>query len=117
MERLTQPPILTGTTVTQTGSETTTVVANAGSGVISTFGANLASDAKAEFIVTNDQVSASSMVMVNVVNWPGTWDGSAGIPVATLGTITSGQFTIVLHNTDDAAFGVARITQIAFAVL
>lgn len=85
------------TAVTQLTSITTTVVANTASGVITTVASTLAADAAATFTVTNDNVTATSVISLTA-STQGT-----GTPVATINSRGSGTFNIKLYNVGSAA--------------
>lgn len=97
--------------VTQGTSVTTAVTANGLSGVITTFAQTLAADAENTFTVNNSKVTASSLPLLSVI-YPA---ASNGVPVATVGTVADGSFTIVLTNAGTAALNAA--VKIGFAVL
>jgi hypothetical protein len=102
-------------TVTQGTSITTGVTASAPAGVITTFSAALAADASAEFTVTNTFVSASSVVLANIVDYAGT-DSTNGIPVVKVDTIGAGSFKIVISNAHSAN-ALSGVLKIGFIVV
>jgi hypothetical protein len=103
-------PNFVKTTVTQGTSITTGVTASAPAGVITTFSAAIAAQASAEFTVTNTFVSASSVVLANIVDYAGT-DSTNGIPVVKVDTIGAGSFKIVISNahSTNALSGVLKV--------
>lgn len=103
------------TTVTQGTSVTTTVVASSVSGVITTFAQTAATDTAVEFTVTNTLVSATDRVLVNIVDYSGTY-ATNGNPVVSVDTIGAGSFKIVIVNTHSAN-ALSGVLKIAFVVL
>jgi hypothetical protein len=103
-------PNFVKTTVTQGTSITTGVTASAPAGVITTFSAAIAAQASAEFTVTNTFVSASSVVLANIVDYAGT-DSTNGIPVVKVDSIGSTSFKIVISNahSTNALSGVLKV--------
>jgi hypothetical protein len=103
-------PNFVKTTVTQGTSITTGVTASAPAGVITTFSAAIAAEASAEFTVTNTFVSASSVVLANIVDYAGA-DSTNGIPVVKVDSIGSTSFKIVISNahSTNALSGVLKV--------
>lgn len=81
-------------TVTQATSATTAVTMNNKNGVITTVAQTLAADTELTFTVNNSNVTTTSNVILSVI-YPA---ASAGTPVAYVGTVSAGSFTVVLTN-------------------
>lgn len=103
-------PLVTKANVTQGTSITTGVTANGSAGIITTVSSTLAAETTAEFTVTNSSVSASSVVLVSVADYSGTY-GTNGIPVVSVDTIGAGSFKVDLTNTHgtNALNGIVKI--------
>jgi hypothetical protein len=85
--------VLTKGTATQLTNITTGVTVNASAGVITTVSSTLAANASATFIVTNDKVVPSSVVVVTSNS-----SASAGLAVATLTDVRDGDFSVTITN-------------------
>jgi hypothetical protein len=90
--------------VTQASSITTGVTCNAYSGVITTVSQTIAHSSEADFVVTNNQVAASDVVLVCVKSTT-----SAGTFIAAVAAVANGQFTVRLTNLHASASGDAAI--------
>lgn len=99
-------------TVTQATSITTGVTLNARNGIITTVSSTLAADTEATFTVTNSAVVAGSNVILGVT-YPA---ASAGTPVANVGAISNGSFTVVLTNVNPSN-ALNAVVKIGFVVL
>lgn len=100
-----------GGTVTQATSITTGVTLNTSSGQITTVSTTLAAAAEAEFVVTNSQVAATDVVIVNLAV-----TSSAGTPIAVVSRVAAGSFTILVANLH-AANALDNTLVINFAVI
>lgn len=89
-------------TITQLTSLTTGVTVNSTAGVITTVPATLASNATASFVVTNNRVAATSVVVAGVQAYSGTF-GTNGIPTAAVSAVAAGSFTVTLANSHGTA--------------
>ena len=85
-----------GGTVTQITSITTGVTLNTNSGQITTVSSVLATGVDATFTVTNSEVAATDVVIVNTGSYGGTADG---IPVCNCSAVAAGSFDINIRNT------------------
>ena len=81
-------------TVTQASSISTGVTLNTARGAITTFDPTLAAAGEAEFIVTNSQCHADSVVIVSIASGPGDNEHV----IAFVSTVAEGSFSIVLSN-------------------
>ena len=79
--------------VTQITTIATGVTLNAPSGQITTVSTTLAAGDEAEFVVTNNTVGATSVVLVNIAS-----TSSAGTPIAVVSRVAAGSFTVLLAN-------------------
>lgn len=86
--------------VTQATSITTGVTCNAPSGVITTVSQTIAAGAEADFVVTNNQVAPTDIVVVCIKTHT-----SGGTFVATVAAVGAGQFTLRLTNLHATAAG------------
>lgn len=104
-------PLVTKANVTQGTSITTGVTANGSAGIITTVSASLAADATAEFTLTNSAIAATSVVLVSIADYAGTY-GTNGIPMVAVDTIAAGSCKINLSNVHgtNALSGVVKIT-------
>src|SRR5882724_10538348 len=100
---------------TQGTSISTGVTLNAQSGVITTVSSTLAAVTTTGFTVTNSAVGANSVVIVNLVNYSGTY-ATNGFPVVTVDTIAAGSFVIKISNVH-AANALSGVLKIGFHVL
>ena len=82
---------------------TTTVTVNALSGVILGFSQTLTASAAVTYTLSNTYIRSTSVVLVSVVGYSGTYDGTAGFPCVSVGSIATGSCTIVLFNPDAAS--------------
>ena len=82
-----------GTTVTQATNKGTGVTANAASGQITMNNAALAAAAEVSFTVTNSEVAATDVVVVNHGS-----AGTAGSYLVQANTIAAGSFAITVTN-------------------
>ena len=101
--------------VTQITDATTAVVLNGSFGVIVGITQTLAADAMISFTLTNSYIQAGSVVLVNVVGYSGTYNGTAGFPVVSVGTVANGSCLIQLFNPDAASL--VGIVTFAFQVI
>lgn len=102
-------------TVTQASSLTTAVELNAPSGVITTVSATTAAVSESKFALTNSLITASSVVLVSIVNYAGTF-ATNGIPTVKVDTIGSGTCNICVNNVH-AANALSGVLKIAFVVM
>lgn len=86
--------------VTQITSITTGVTANALSGTITTVSQTIAAAAEADFVVTNNRVAATDIVVACIRS-----TASAGQFIVAVSAVAAGQFTLRLTNVDAAAAG------------
>ncbi len=86
------------TGVVQTGTITSTVIANRQSFSVTTVSSTLATNTSATFTVTNSTVSATSIIVLSAST------AGAGIPVASVASVGSGTFNIKLYNAGSASF-------------
>lgn len=84
-------------TVTQGTSVTTGVTLNASSGVITTFSQSAAAGATSTFTVTNSCCLSTSVVVVSVGNYAGTF-GTNGFPLVTVSAVSAGSFAVTVVN-------------------
>jgi len=85
------------TTVTQLTDRSTGVIINSSSGQITTDATSLAAGAEATFIVTNDKVSAKSVVVANLAS-----GATADTSVVVVSAVAAGSFSIRLTNLNAA---------------
>lgn len=85
------------TTVTQATNRSTGVTINSTVGQITTNNTSLAAGAEAKFVVTNNRVTAKSVVLINAASGQ---TADTSIPVVT--AVADGQFTIQLTNLNAA---------------
>ena len=83
----------TGGTVTQATSKSTGVTLNAASGQITMNGAALAAGVEVSFTVTNSEIAATDVVVVNHGS-----GGTAGAYLVQANTIAAGSFAITVSN-------------------
>tara|TARA_Y100000361_G_scaffold138_1_gene120 strand:- start:5172 stop:5744 length:573 start_codon:yes stop_codon:yes gene_type:complete len=93
-----------GGTVTQASSKTTGVTLSKNSGQITMNGAELAAGAEATFAVTNTQVSATDVVIVNHGS-----AGTAGSYLVGVSEVGSGSFKITVSNVSAGALSEAIV--------
>jgi hypothetical protein len=86
--------------VTQLTSIATGVICNALSGAITTVSQIVAAGAEADFVVSNDKVAATDIVVVCVKTHT-----SAGSFLASVAAVADGQFTVRLTNLHASAAG------------
>jgi hypothetical protein len=84
-------------TVTQATSVTTGVTLNASSGVITTFTQSAAAGATSTFTVTNSCCLATSVPLLTILNYAGTY-GTNGLPQVTVSAVSAGSFAITIVN-------------------
>ena len=89
-------------TVTQITSITTGVTIDDVSGVITTVTATTAGEATDSFVVTNNRVLASSVVLVSLDGYSGTLSTN-GLPLITVTGISAGSFTMNVSNAHGTA--------------
>lgn len=82
-----------GGTVTQATDKSTGVTLNKPSGQITTSDASLAGAAEVSFTVTNSEVAATDVVIVNVAS-----GASTGTYIASVSAVAAGSFDITLSN-------------------
>lgn len=99
------------TAVTQITSITTGVTCNANSGVITTVSQTVAAGAEADFVVTNNKVAATDIVVACIKTHT-----SAGTFAVSVAAVAAGQFTLRLTNLDAVAAG-NNVLVINFLVL
>lgn len=87
-----------GGAVTQATNRTTGVTLNTLSGAITTSNASLAAEGSADFVVTNDKVAATDVVVVSIKSG----SNGGGTIVSVVG-VAAGSFTIRVHNGNVAA--------------
>lgn len=86
--------------VTQATNVTTGVTCNALSGVITTASQSIAAGAEADFVVINNMVAATDIVVACIKTHT-----SAGTFAATVAAVANGQFTLRLTNLHASAAG------------
>jgi hypothetical protein len=99
------------TAVTQASSITTGVTCNALSGVVTTVSQTVAAGAEADFVVTNNMVAATDVVVACIKTHT-----SAGTFLVSVAAVASGQFTLRLTNLHASAAG-DNVLVINFLVL
>lgn len=105
-------PVVGGqTAVTQITSITTGVTCNAYSGVITTVSQTVAAAGVADFVVTNNKVAATDVIVACIKTHT-----SAGSFIVAPVAVAAGQFTLRLTNLDAAAAG-NNVLVINFIVL
>lgn len=87
-----------GGAVTQATSRTTGVTLNTLAGTITTNNASLAAEATADFVVTNDKVAATDVVVVSIKS-----GSDSGGTIVSVAAVAAGSFTIRVHNGNAAA--------------
>ena len=103
--------------VTQITSATTAVTLNAQAGVITTFGAVLASAAEVEFTLTNSAIKGTDSVILTGIQCAASGrTGGANIAVY-VHTIAAGSCKIVMVNTDDVSDDADDLWVIHFVVV
>lgn len=88
------------TAVTQATNITTGVTCNALSGVITTVSQTIAAGAEADFVVSNDEVAATDVVVACIKT-----HASAGTFLVGVAALAAGQFTLRLTNVHASAAG------------
>jgi len=97
-------------TVTQLTSITTPVTINTHSGIITTVSSTIASLSEATFIVNNNKVTTTSIILLTAL-----YSGN-GNAVATIGsTVSNGAFRITIANTQTTALN--SIVKIHFMII
>lgn len=101
-------------TVTQITSLSTGVILNTKQGIITTVSATTAGQSATSFTVTNSTVSASNMILANILDYSGT-AGTNGFPNVYVDDIGSGSFVVTIMNSHgtNALSGVLKIGFIA----
>jgi hypothetical protein len=94
----------TGGTVTQATSKSTGVTLNKASGQITMDDANLAAATEVSFTVTNSEVAATDVVLVNHGS-----AGTAGSYLVQANTIAAGSFAITVTNVSGGTLGEAIV--------
>ena len=94
----------TGGTVTQATSKATGVTLNAASGQITLDDAALAAAAEVSFVVTNSEISATDVVVVNHAS-----AGTAGSYLVQANTLAAGSFKITVANVSGGSLGEAIV--------
>ncbi len=94
----------TGGTVTQATSKATGVTLNAASGQITLNAAALAAAAEVSFVVTNSEISATDVVVVNHAS-----AGTAGSYLAQANTLAAGSFKITVANVSGGSLSEAIV--------
>ena len=94
----------TGGTVTQATSKATGVTLNAASGQITLDDAALAAAVEVTFVVTNSEISATDVVVVNHSS-----AGTAGAYLAQATNIAAGSFKITVANLSSGSLGEAIV--------
>ena len=94
----------TGGTVTQATSKSTGVTLNKASGQITMDDAALAAAAEVSFAVTNSEIAATDVVIVNHAS-----GGTAGSYLVQANTIAAGSFAITVSNVSSGSLGEAIV--------
>ena len=94
----------TGGTVTQATSKSTGVTLNKASGQITMNDASLAAAAEVSFAVTNSEIAATDVVIVNHAS-----GGTAGSYLVQANTIAAGSFAITVSNVSAGSLGEAIV--------
>ena len=102
--------------VGQTGSATTAVTSNTTSGIITLYGAVLASAAEVEFTFTNSTIKSDSVILTGLECVASGRTGGANIQVY-FHTKTAGSCKIVVVNTDDVATDAADVFKINYLIV
>lgn len=94
--------------VTQITSITTAVTATTQVGTITTVSATTAANSASQFTVNHADVTSSSLVFANIMNYA----GSAGLPSLYIDNTTTGSFVVTIQNHHDtnALNGVLKIS-------
>lgn len=87
-----------GGTVTQATDKSTGVTLNKPSGQITTDDASLSGGAEVSFTVTNSEIAATDVVIVNVAS-----GASTGTYIASVSAVAAGSFDITLSNVGNTA--------------
>jgi hypothetical protein len=116
LANLTNPPIFTSGTVAQLVSTAAAVTLNTQCGVITSFAGTIAAGGAVDFIVNNNNVTATSKVYAFVQDFAGAVSTN-GIPAVAVTGIAAGQFTIRMMNLHSAAATGANSLSISFLVL
>ena len=83
--------------ITQITSIVTSVTLNTMVGIITTVSTTIAAEAAAVFSVTNSKVAIGDNVLINVVQYSGSY-ASAGLPTCQISSIGSGGFNVIILN-------------------
>jgi hypothetical protein len=97
-----------GAAVTQTGNKSGAVTINAPCGRITIASGALAAGAEASFVVTNNQVAATDVVIVNHAS-----GGTAGAYMVGVGAVGAGSFRVVLSNLSTGSLNEALVLNFA----
>lgn len=97
-----------GSTVTQNANKTTGVTINKICGQITMNNAALAAAAEVSFVVTNNMVSATDVVIVNIQSV-----GTAGAYFVTVGAVSNGSFSITVGNCSTGSLSQALVLNFA----
>ena len=89
---------VSGGAVTQATSKATGVTLNNACGQITTHDASLAGGAEVSFTVTNSEIAATDVVIVNVAS-----GASTGTYIASVSAVAAGSFDITLSNVGTTA--------------
>lgn len=92
-QEITLNPNATTSTVTQITNRSTGVTLNTTCGQITTDATSLAAAAEASFVVTNNKVTAKSVIVINAASGQ---TASTSVPIVT--AVAAGSFTITLTN-------------------
>lgn len=84
--------------VTQLVSINTGVTASGQAGVITTFAAATVAQDNDVFTVTNTLVTATSVILLQLADYSGDFDGTDGTPLVFVDTIAAGSFDIIIYN-------------------
>ena len=87
-----------GGTVTQLTSKSTGVTLNKPSGQITTHNASLTGGAEVSFTVTNSEIAATDVVIVNVAS-----GATTGTYIASISAVAAGSFDVTLSNVGTTA--------------
>lgn len=107
--------VLPHSSVTQLTSATTGVETEGSSGVITTFASTLASELSSSFTVSNESVTADSVVLVSIVDYSGVY-ATNGLPIVSVNSVVQGGFDVVLINAHGTA-PLAGTVSISFLVV
>lgn len=100
--------------ITQDTSTSTAVVLDASSGVITCFTSTLAAVTSVQFTLTNAYITSSSVVLVSILNYSGTY-ATNGFPVVSVQSVGTGSCVICVSNVH-AANALSGVLKIGFQV-